>query len=161
MPTLNARRANSDQTLYRQLLGAANEFKEGDPAIGVAALDADSRGNARALLGNTRIRDLVSHPVFEDTVSSFIDQAVDQEVTKTIAGWTLAQLKRFLIESDENSIKGIMPGLPSDVVACVVKLMSNQELIAVGQKVFNPLPNLQHRRQRLPGRPHPTKLAHR
>ena len=130
-----------DQTLYRQLLGAANEFKEGDQAIGVAALDADSRGNARALLGNTRIRDLISHPVFEDTVSSFIDQAVDQEVTKTIAGWTLAQLKRFLLESDENSIKGIMPGLPSDVVACVVKLMSNQELIAVGQKVFNPLPN--------------------
>ena len=33
-----------------------------------------------------------------------------------------------------------MPGLSSDVIACVVKLMSNDELIAVGRKVFNPLP---------------------
>lgn len=28
----------------------------------------------------------------------------------------------------------------SDVIACVVKLMSNEELIQVGQTVFNPLP---------------------
>ena len=33
-----------------------------------------------------------------------------------------------------------MVGLPSDVIGCVVKLMSNDELIRVGQKVFNPLP---------------------
>ena len=33
-----------------------------------------------------------------------------------------------------------MPGLSSDVIACVVKLMSNDDLIAVGRKVFNPLP---------------------
>ena len=36
--------------------------------------------------------------------------------------------------------RAIMPGLPSDVIACTVKLMSNDELIAVGRKVFNPLP---------------------
>jgi ethanolamine ammonia-lyase large subunit len=34
-----------------------------------------------------------------------------------------------------------MPSLTSDVIACLVKLMSNEELILVGQKVFNPLPN--------------------
>lgn len=34
-----------------------------------------------------------------------------------------------------------MPGLSSDVIACLVKLMSNDELTAVGQKVFNPLPD--------------------
>src|SRR3989338_1353621 len=33
-----------------------------------------------------------------------------------------------------------MPGLDSDAIAGVVKLMSNQELIKVGQTVFNPLP---------------------
>ncbi|MFT5325987.1 MAG: ethanolamine ammonia-lyase large subunit [Planctomycetaceae bacterium] len=33
-----------------------------------------------------------------------------------------------------------MGGLSSEVIGCVVKLMSNDELIAVGQKVFNPLP---------------------
>ena len=39
-----------------------------------------------------------------------------------------------------------MPGLSSDIIACAVKLMSNDELIAVGRKVFNPLPGLEDRR---------------
>ncbi len=130
-----------DPALYRQLLGSANEFKEGDHAVGVAAPDDRSRAQARALLANTRIGHLLDHPVFEDSVSSYIDTVVEREITRSLAGWTLADLKRFLLESEENAIKGIMPGLPSDIIGCVVKLMSNEELIAVGRKVFNPLPH--------------------
>ena len=129
-----------DPALYRKLLGAANEFKEGDHAIGVAALDGRSRAKARALLANTHLVDLIDHPIFQDPVSSFIGTVVDREITRSISGWTLAHLKRFLLESEEDAIKRIMPGLPSDIIGCVVKLMSNEELIAVGQKVFNPLP---------------------
>ncbi len=130
-----------DPALYRQLLGAANEFKEGDQAIGVAAADEQARARARALLANTRVGDLIARPVFEDSVSSYIDTVVDREITRTVAGWTLAGLKRFLLRKEEAAIKGIMPGLPSDIIGCVVKLMSNEELIAVGRKVFNPLPH--------------------
>ena len=36
-----------DQTLYQQVIGAANAFKEGDLAIGVGAKDDASRQNAR------------------------------------------------------------------------------------------------------------------
>ena len=36
-------------TRYQQLIGAANPYKEGDEAIGVAAADERSRANARAL----------------------------------------------------------------------------------------------------------------
>ena len=36
-----------------------------------------------------------------------------------------------------------MPGLSSDVIACVVKLMSNSELIRVGRNLFNALPGSQ------------------
>ena len=54
-----------------------------------------------------------------------------------------------------------MPGLPSDIIACAVKLMSNDELIAVGRKVFNPLPGIERRRQGLHGRAHPAELADR
>lgn len=137
---IERQRGRFDQALYRQLLGAANEFKEGDEAVGVAAADAASRKNARALLAKTRIGDLIAHSVFEDSVSAFIDQAVDREITDKIAGWTMAELKDFLLRRDERSIHSIMPGLPSDIIACVVKLMSNQDLIDVGQTVFNPLP---------------------
>ena len=132
-----------DQTLYRQLLGAANEYKEGDEAIGVAAVDDSARRNARALVARTRIRDMEAHPIFEDSVSAYIAGAVDGQARAKSADWTLGQLRDFLIQASEDEIKAIMTGLSSDVIACVVKLMANEELIMVGSKVFNPLPGSQ------------------
>ncbi|MEM9489423.1 MAG: ethanolamine ammonia-lyase subunit EutB, partial [Myxococcota bacterium] len=138
-----AHRGGFDLTWYRQLLGAANEFKEGDAAQGVAAADEPSRQRARTLLANTRIGDLMAHPVFEDTLSAYIAGAVDGAVFERIADWTVGALKAYLLGESEAAIKAIMPGLPSDIVGCVVKLMSNDELIAVGRKVCNPLPGSQ------------------
>jgi ethanolamine ammonia-lyase large subunit len=54
---------------------------------------------------------------------------------------TFSELKQFLLASDEDAIKQIMPSLTSDVIAMVVKLLSNDELIRVSSKVFNPLPH--------------------
>jgi ethanolamine ammonia-lyase large subunit len=129
-----------DPTKYRQVLGAANAFKEGDAGLGVAADSDASRQNARALLAATSIATFLAHPVFEDDVSAFIDAAVDPAALETVKGMTFGQLKAFLLDKAEADIKGIMPGLPSDVISNVVKLMSNDELVLVGQKVFNPLP---------------------
>lgn len=130
-----------DPKLYAQVLGAANEFKEGDEIIGVAARDAVSRINARKLLRETLCSAIDERPVFKDELWLFAESA--RRNAGRLATKTLAQLKRFLLESDEASIKAVMPGLSSDVIGCVVRLMSNQELIAVGQKVFNPLPGSQ------------------
>ncbi len=44
-----------DQTLWQQMLGAANEFKEGDQILGVAARDDAQRMLSRELLLNTPI----------------------------------------------------------------------------------------------------------
>src|SRR5688500_3937630 len=44
-----------DITRYREVLGAANPYKEGDESQGVAAADDTSRERARALLANTTI----------------------------------------------------------------------------------------------------------
>ena len=52
----------------------------------------------------------------------------------------MGQLKEFLLTASEPEIKGVMYGLTSDTIGCVPKLMSNQELIALGQKIFNVLP---------------------
>ena len=129
-----------DVARYRQLLGAANSFKEGDALQGLAAADARSRDNARQLLSNTTIGSLLLHPIFDDEVVAFADAQVDAAVRNRIERWTMGELVRFLLTSGESAIKGIMPGLPSDVIACAVKLMSNDDLVAVGQKVFNRLP---------------------
>jgi ethanolamine ammonia-lyase large subunit len=129
-----------DQDLYKGILGAANEFKEGDVTQNIHAADAASRVNARALLSNTTIGALVAQPIFEDAVSSFIESVVEPAAAQTIAPWTMGELKAYLLSKTEDEIKSIMGGLTSDTIACVVKLMKNEELISVGQKVFNPLP---------------------
>ena len=129
-----------DQTLYQQVIGAANAFKEGDQAIGVGAEDEATRKNARALLANTKIKDLYEHPLLVDDLQKLIWQTTDQAQYEKVKDWTMGQLKEFLLTKSEAEIKGIMNGLTSDTIGCVPKLMSNEELIALGQKIFNVLP---------------------
>lgn len=129
-----------DETLYKKVLGAANAFKEGDALVGVAAADETSRTHARQLLSNTRIRDIDAHPLRVDALYQLLEQSRDTSAGARTSTWTLGELKDFLLTAEEADIQGIMPGLGSDVIGCVVKLMSNEELIAVGRKVFNPLP---------------------
>jgi ethanolamine ammonia-lyase large subunit len=132
-----------DATLYKQILGAANPFKEGDQIVGVAAADDASRATARALLSNTRLSDLDAHPPLEDQLFRLLQQSLHAEATAKTAHLTLGELKQLLLTQPEDAIRPLLPGLSSDVIGCVVKLLSNEELIAVGQKIFNPLPGSQ------------------
>lgn len=129
-----------DQSAYLGVLGAANEFKEGDAIVGVAAADADSRARARQLLERTTLRDIDAHPLLDDELGDLLTQSVDAGRHAETADWTLGRLKEFVLSADESEIQRVMPGLSSEVIGCLVKLMSNDDLIAVGQKVFNPLP---------------------
>ncbi len=128
-----------DIDLYRQILGAANEFKEGDQTLNISANSEASRLNARVLLSQTKIKDLESNIVFRDEIQELIYKTTERN--QSVGNMTMGELKNFLLTENEDSIKSIMPGLNSDIIACLVKLMSNEELIRLGQKVFNPLPN--------------------
>jgi ethanolamine ammonia-lyase large subunit len=125
---------------YRQMLGFANEFKEGDAIIGVAAPDDNTRNQARELLARTTLSQIDQHPPHKDELFQFISQEIDVTAQKQLASMTLGQLKSFLLDKTEDEIHAIRDGLSSDVIACVVRLMTNAELIQVGAKVFNPLP---------------------
>ena len=129
-----------DQKLYKQLVGAANPFKEADEGTGVAAADEKSRENARKLLANTKIRVLQEKPLFVDGLQELIWKTTDAAQYDKVKDWTLGDLKKFLLTKPEADIKAIMYGLNSDVIGSVVKLMSNSELIQVGAKIFNALP---------------------
>jgi len=126
--------------LYCQVLGAANEFKEGDQIIGVAAADQASRKNARQLLANTKLVDIDKLAPHHDELYRFAFAARASQEDKRLETWTVGELKGALLTLSEAEIKRIAAALSSDVIGCVVKLMSNEELIAVGSKVFNPLP---------------------
>ena len=129
-----------DASLFKQVLGAANEFKEGDQSIGVAAVDEASRQHARSLLTRTKISDLLAHPLLNDDLSAFLTASLNLDAMAKANKLTIGELKEFLLTNEEATIKPLTPGLASDVIGCVVKLMSNAELIAVGAKIFNSLP---------------------
>lgn len=132
-----------DDQLYAQILGAANEFKEGDETVGVAASGAAERETARKLLSATRLTDIEAHALHQDQLFQFASAARQQPDPQGIAAGTLGELKQFLLTAEESAIQAVMPSLSSDVIGCVVKLMSNEELTRIGQKVFNPLPGSQ------------------
>lgn len=132
-----------DIDLYRRVLGTANEYKEGDEILGIAAQNPAQRELARQLLQNTSLSLIDSHPPFSDRMLELICGDLGKEDPHRTRNWTLLQLKEFLLQKDESSIHQIRSHLSSDTIACVVKLMSNQELIEVGAKVFNPLPGTQ------------------
>lgn len=128
-----------DGTIYGQIIGAANEFKEGDETLGIAAKNDASRTNARILLQQTKLGDLDKNVLHQDGILDLIQQSTFRK--ETTQNWTVGELKQFVLTQPEKAIKEIMPSLTSDVIGCLVKLMSNNELIGIGQKVFNPLPN--------------------
>ncbi len=138
-------RGKWDRELYLKILGNANEFKEGDQIVGVAAADDAARSRARTLLSNTLLSDIDAHPPLEDKLFALIRKTTDRiEPQRTnhsaLPNMTVGQLKRSLLQWSEAEIHAIKGALSSDCIACVVKLMTDEELIAIGAKVFNPLP---------------------
>jgi len=130
-----------DLTFYRQILAAGNEFKEGDAIAGLAAESETSRLNARTLIANTRLVDLKNNSVYTDKLSQLIDQTTSEN--QDFQKLKFSEFKTFLLEKSENEIQQIIPSLSSDQIAVVVKLMSNDELIRISSKVFNPLTDSQ------------------
>lgn len=128
-----------DPLTYQQLIGAANAFKEGDQILGLAAKDEAIRCKARLLLSNTLVGDILRHPLFEDRMYSCLLENLPHEIMKKTSTMTMGELKTFLLTADGSEIYPLLEGLCSDVIGCVVKIMSNQELITVGSKIFHPL----------------------
>ena len=137
---INRLRGKFDRDLYLKILGNANEFKEGDQIVGVSAIDSNARSSVRTLLANTLLSDIDANPPIVDQLHAFIVRTTAPTPSE-LQGMTLGQLKASLLSWGELEIHAIKPSLSSDCIACVVKLMSHEDLIALGAKVFNPLPN--------------------
>ena len=129
-----------DPRLYARLLGAANPYKEGDASVGLAARDEAERTLARRLLAATTLAEIDAHPVLDDATFRALQADLEPEARARTAGWTLGELKAFLLGHDQAAIGPLLPGLSSDVIACVAKLCSNEELVAVSARLYHPLP---------------------
>jgi len=139
MDRINGRKF--DRNLYKKIVGAANEFKEGDLIVGVSAGNEQTRIFARKLLSNTLVKDLHDNPLFIDMQQVLIWNDINETAYLKIKDLTVLQLKKLILNGPENVVKDIMTGLDSDIISVIVKLMTNEELTKVGQKIFNSLPD--------------------
>ena len=99
-----------DRTRYQQIVGAANEFKEGDQLLGLAAADDVARrrpGNCWPTRGSatwtpTRCSTTIC--------TSACGRTSIRPPARTTAAWTFGQLRRFLLERTEDEIKVALAG---------------------------------------------------
>jgi ethanolamine ammonia-lyase large subunit len=133
---------------HQQLLQTftlANEFKEGDLLVG-GTRDEHMRKAARQSLAAMCIAEINKIAFVEDGVSEVLARSLNHQLAGEIAHLTIAELKQILLRSDAAVwVQHYSNALSSEVIAAVVKLLSNQELSALSHKIFNPLAGDGHR----------------
>jgi ethanolamine ammonia-lyase large subunit len=129
---------NRQEILQTFVLG--NEFKEGDLAVG-GQRDEHVRHEAKARLSALRLAEIARTTFVEDGVTETLARQLDSNLQAEINHLTVGELKNILL-SREGALwaRRYRHGLASEVIAGVVKVMTNDELSRVAQAIFNPLP---------------------
>lgn len=124
----------------KEVLAKANEEKSGDTLAGIAAQSERERVAAKAVLAEISLNELRNQPVIapeEDDVSRLIDETLDEQIWQCIKGWSVAELREFLLggaETDTLNCGNIGAGLTGEMAAAVTKLMSNMDLVRAAKK---------------------------
>jgi ethanolamine ammonia-lyase large subunit len=123
----------------RQTFVFANEFKEGDQLVG-GTTDAQVRDEARRSIGAMRLGDIVPASFVDDGVTEALERSLNAQSFAEISALTVGRVKEILVSSGgADWIRRYRSGLRSEVIAAVVKVMTEAELSAVARAVFNPL----------------------
>lgn len=123
-----------------EVLAKANEEKSGDRLAGLAAASEEERVAAKAVLAEVTVGEVYERPSVpydRDEVTRVIVDAIDRRAHRRVAGWTVARLREWLLsaEATGEAILALSPGLTSEAIAAVARLMSNLELIQVASKI--------------------------
>ena len=124
----------------KEVLAKANEEKTGDKLAGIAAETARERVAAKVVLSAMTLGDLRENPAVpyeEDEVTRIIQDDVNEQVYRTIRGWTVSEFREWILSETTSGadIRRVSRGLTSEMVAAVCKLMSNLDLIYAANKI--------------------------
>lgn len=123
-----------------QIFVLANEFKEGDLLVG-GTRDERVRLEARAVLSSLRLAEIDQSVFLEDGVSEALARSRNASLSAEISHLTVGKLKTLLLSAGGSDwAHRYRDGLSSEVIAAVVKVMTNDELSSLAQALFNPLP---------------------
>ena len=127
-------------TSLAQVLACASPARSGDALAGLAAQSAAHRVAARAVLADLPLQhflDVALVPYESDEVTRLIIDSHDAAAFAPLASMTVGDLRDWLLrpETDSVALAAVARGLTPEMVAAVSKLMRNQDLIIVAQKV--------------------------
>jgi ethanolamine ammonia-lyase large subunit len=116
----------------------ASEFKEGDAPLG-ATRDASLRADARRGIASLHLREIGAHSILEDGVSEVLARSLDRAAAAETGSMTVADVVRTLLESGgPRWAERHRDGLSSEAIACVVKLMNDDQLASLAGSLHNP-----------------------
>jgi ethanolamine ammonia-lyase large subunit len=125
----------------RRAFVLANAFKEGDLLVG-GTRDEAVRAEARQLLLHTRAGDIRRSTFVDDGVSAAIDRTRDRTHDSDLDALTVAQLKETLVHGDGTGwARYHRLSLPSETIAALAKVMTDDELAVVSRRLVNALPD--------------------
>lgn len=124
----------------KEVLAKATPLRSGDILSGVAAENQEERIAAQMVLADIYLSDFLNIeliPANKDEVTRLILESHDPSAFKMISHLTLGGFRDFLLSetTDLPVLESIRMGLTPEMVAAVSKLMSNQDLILVSQKI--------------------------
>jgi len=124
----------------KALFTLANSFKEGDLLVG-GTKDEEKRHIAREELAGMTIKQISEMVFVEDRLSELLHKSLNRNVLKKIGHLRILELKAILTgENLPSWVSHHGMGLSSEVIAAVVKIMTNAELSKVARGIYNPAP---------------------
>jgi ethanolamine ammonia-lyase large subunit len=130
-----------DSEKTRLVFARANEFKQGDLALGGTS-DGLVRMDAKKEVAALTIGGIAATALVEDAITDALARSVDRRLLAEISHLTIGGLKKVLTGSGSACAAWVgrySAGLPSEAIAALVKTMDDNELSRVARAVFNPL----------------------
>ena len=123
--------------LMRHLFALANEFKEGDLLVG-GTRDDRQRLDARKQLLSTTVGEIRRTVFVDDGVTAALDRGRDRRFDSELDPLSIARLTSQLLSKDgADWVSRYARALASEVVAALVKVMTNDELSVVARSLLN------------------------
>ncbi|HKD18645.1 MAG TPA: ethanolamine ammonia-lyase subunit EutB [Thermoanaerobaculia bacterium] len=128
-----------DAGTLRQTLALASAFKEGDRSI-AGAVDDRVRQEARRALLATTVGEIHATVLIHDRVSDQLQRSRDRRFDAELRSLTIGRLREALLAPGADAwVRTYGPGLGSEAIAAVVKVLTADELSGVSRAVFHPL----------------------
>jgi ethanolamine ammonia-lyase large subunit len=124
----------------KTLLARASPARSGDFLAGVAALEDEERVAAQYALADLPLSHFLQEalvPYESDEVTRLILDSHDAQAFSPVSHMTVGDFRNWLLalQADGEVLARLAPGLTPEMVAAVSKLMRNQDLILVSQKL--------------------------